>query len=54
MSVRLEDSLAGLVLELLGELPNADQEIIVEGYKFKVMAVSDRRIEKIWITLPEN
>lgn len=46
------DSFAGLVLEMLGEFPDEGHELSFELYQFKVVAVSERRIERILITLP--
>lgn len=46
------DSLAGLILEVVGELPEFDQELDIEGYRFKIVSVTDRRIERILLTLP--
>jgi gliding motility-associated protein GldE len=45
------ESLAGLLLERLGRLPRKDFELVLDGFRFKVMAVSKRRIEKILITV---
>ena len=45
------DSIAGLVLEHSGEMPKKDQELTIEGYKFKVNSVSKRRIEQIKVTI---
>ncbi|MEM6394719.1 MAG: gliding motility-associated protein GldE [Bacteroidota bacterium] len=47
-------SLAGLILEIVGRLPTLDQEIEFENYRFKIMAVGQRRVEEILITLPED
>jgi len=41
------DSLAGLLLELTGFIPNPNIEIVHEHFKFKVLSVSKRRIEKV-------
>lgn len=46
------DSIAGLVLELLGYLPKVDREISFMDYKLKVISVNDRRIEQVMISLP--
>lgn len=46
------DSLAGLLLELIGELPEINEEIKYNDFTFKVVAVNKRRIEKVKITLP--
>lgn len=45
------DSLAGLILELEGILPKRDKEINYHHLKFKIVSVSQRRIEKINISL---
>jgi len=45
------DSLAGLLLNLFGHIPKKDKEIAVGNYKFKVVSVSKRRIERIQVTL---
>lgn len=45
------DSVAGLLLELVGRIPKIDREITRMGFKFKVVAVSKRRIEEVLITL---
>ncbi len=41
------DTLAGLILEREGILPKVDKEIVIEKYRFKIISVSNRRIEKI-------
>ncbi|MCB0617683.1 MAG: gliding motility-associated protein GldE [Saprospiraceae bacterium] len=46
------DSLAGLVLELAGQIPKKDTEYAYNGFKFKIVTVGKRRIEQIRITLP--
>lgn len=48
------DSFAGMVLEMLGEFPDEGQEINLPPYRLKVVAVTDRRIERILITLPTD
>lgn len=48
------DSLAGLLLELLGRIPRKNIEIRFNDYRFKILAVSTKRIEKIQITLPNE
>ncbi len=45
------DSVAGLVLEHSGEMPKKDQELTIEGLKFKVASVGKRRIEQIKVTI---
>jgi len=46
------DSLAGLLIEIIGELPVLNEEIVYNNFIFKVLAVNKRRIEKVQITLP--
>ncbi|MEM1358491.1 MAG: transporter associated domain-containing protein, partial [Bacteroidota bacterium] len=46
------ESFAGLLLEMLGQFPEAEQEIEWDTYRFKVMSLSKRRVEEILITLP--
>lgn len=41
------DTLAGLILEIVGQIPDINREIVFEKYKFKIVAVTNRRIEKI-------
>lgn len=48
------DSIAGLILELVGQFPKQGSEHWFEGYKFKVLQVSKRRIVKIHVTLPKE
>ena len=47
------DSIAGLVLELKGELPKINNEMEFNDFKFKVVSVSKRRIKEVQLTLPE-
>jgi putative hemolysin len=46
------DTLAGLMLELAGEIPEAQQELTWDAYRFKVLGVARNRIEKVQVTLP--
>ncbi|MCB0688396.1 MAG: gliding motility-associated protein GldE [Saprospiraceae bacterium] len=52
--VKDADSLAGLILELMGRIPRKNIEIKFKEYRFKIMAVSAKRIEKVKITLPNE
>ena len=45
------DSLAGLILELLGRLPRKGREIKQNQFTFKVLEVNKKRIQQIKITL---
>jgi putative hemolysin len=44
------ESLAGLVLELFGRLPNASEEIEFENYKFNVISADPKRIKRVRVT----
>lgn len=44
------DSVAGLILEVKGIIPKIDTEIEYQHFKFKVVAVNKRRIEKVLLT----
>lgn len=46
------DTLAGLVLELKGDIPKTGAETSWNGFLFKVIAANNRRIEQIKLTLP--
>jgi putative hemolysin len=48
------DSIAGLILELYGELPAKDTEISHDTFCFKVTASNKRRIEQVLVTLQAN
>ncbi len=48
------DSVAGLILEVLGQIPKKDREVKYNDYRFKIVSVDDRRIKEIQITLPED
>ena len=60
-NLKSEDSetIAGLVVDLLGEIPDEDEQeeriIEHENYVFKIESVKDRRIEKVKLCIqPEN
>jgi gliding motility-associated protein GldE len=48
------DSVAGMILEMIGFIPKKGREVNYEGFRFKVESVSKRRIEQILITLPRE
>lgn len=47
------DSLAGIVLELVGQIPKIDQEVEFERFNFKIISASKKRVEKIKITIED-
>jgi gliding motility-associated protein GldE len=48
------DSLAGLILELSGKMPERGEEFKAADISFTVISVSSRRVEKIRVRLKEN
>lgn len=48
------DSLAGLILELYGQIPKKDAELYYNLFRFKIVSVSKRRIEQVLVTLPKQ
>jgi len=48
------DSLAGLILELLGRLPRKGRELKHEQFTFKTIEVNKKRIKQIKITIAKN
>ncbi|MFZ1751380.1 MAG: gliding motility-associated protein GldE [Saprospiraceae bacterium] len=47
------DSLAGLILEIVGTIPTSEKEISIENVTLKVVSVTKRRIEKISLIVHE-
>lgn len=45
------ESVAGLLLELFGRLPNASEEIEFENYKFNVISADSKRIKKVRVSI---
>jgi gliding motility-associated protein GldE len=45
------DSLAGLLLELVGELPSKDQVITSGDFEFKVLEIQQNRIQRVQLTI---
>jgi gliding motility-associated protein GldE len=48
------DSLAGLILEIRGQIPKVDAEIKYNGFNFKIVSANKRRIEQVLVTLPKD
>lgn len=48
------DTLAGLVLELKGDIPKTGAEIAWDGFLFTVTAADNRRIEQLKLALPRS
>ena len=47
------DTIAGMLLEIKGELPEQDNEIEIKGYIFKILEMNATRIVKVKITIHE-
>lgn len=45
------DSLAGLVLEMVGHIPKSEYQIVHEDVELKIVSVTNRRIEKIAVSI---
>ena len=45
------DSLAGLVLEIAGEFPQVDEEIVSGDFTFIPLAIQKNRIDKIKVVI---
>ncbi|MBA7573926.1 hypothetical protein ES708_15727 [subsurface metagenome] len=45
------DTLAGLILEFLGEIPNKNDKLTFKNFVFQILSVDKRRIKKIKVTL---
>ena len=49
------DSLAGLVLEIAGEFPQVNEEVLCDDYTFTPLVINKNRIEKVKVSLkPAN
>ena len=48
------DSLGGLVLEVIGHIPTADEEITIDNMVLKVVSANKRRIEKVSLIVNED
>lgn len=48
------NTLAGLIMMLLGRVPEVTDEVSFEGWRFEVMDMDGKRIDKVWVSrLPE-
>lgn len=48
------ETLAGLLLELFGEIPEKGRSIVISGYEFTIESVDKRRIREIRVDKKEN
>jgi magnesium and cobalt transporter len=45
------DTVAGLILNELGHMPERGEEVIIDHYQFKIISSSSRRINNLQVTL---
>ena len=48
------ETLAGLLLELTGEIPAVNQEIVQGDFRFKVLEIDKNRIQKVRVTITQT
>ena len=48
------DSLAGLVLEIAGEFPQVEEEVVSGDFTFITLAINKNRIDKVKVLLRQN
>ena len=48
------DTIAGLMLELFGQIPKINAESSYNQYRFKIVSVTKRRVKQVQITLPKK
>jgi putative hemolysin len=48
------DSLAGLVLEIAGEFPQVNEEVISDGYTFIPLEINKNRIDKVKVIIKQS
>jgi putative hemolysin len=48
------DTIAGLMLELFGQIPKINTESSYNQYRFKVVSVNKRRVKQVQVTLPNK
>ncbi|MDR1760754.1 MAG: hemolysin family protein [Fibrobacter sp.] len=48
------ETLSGLIQVTLGSIPNAGTEVVIDGFKFRVLQVKGTRMSKILMTVPPH
>ena len=48
------DSIAGMILEVLGFIPKPNRELLIKDHKFKILKADNRKIDRVKITLPHE
>ena len=53
----VSETIGGFIIDILGEIPDendAGRIVEFEDYKFKIMSIKERRIERVKIYMPEK
>lgn len=48
------ETLAGMILEIKGEIPKRNEKIVYDNYVFQILSVDDRRIKKVKLQINER
>lgn len=48
------DTIGGIVLNAFGHMPERDEEITIDGFRFKVTNADKRRLIQLKVTVPKN
>ncbi|AKA34635.1 hemolysin family protein [Flagellimonas lutaonensis] len=49
------ETLGGLIMNQMGEIPEKDSEIVIEGFRFKILEVSNTKIDLVTVhAIPDN
>jgi CBS domain containing-hemolysin-like protein len=49
------ETLGGLIMNQIGEIPEKDSEIVIEGFRFKILEVSNTKIDLVTVhAIPDN
>ena len=48
------DTVGGLVMHAFGHLPEKGEEVVLDGYQFKVMHADRRRLQQLQVKIPED
>ncbi|MBO9488941.1 CBS domain-containing protein [Endozoicomonas sp. G2_1] len=48
------DTIGGIVLHQFGHMPKKGEEMVIDGFEFKIVAADNRRIQTIQVTVPKE
>lgn len=48
------ETLGGLIMNQIGEIPEKDSEILIEGFRFKILEVSNTKIDLVTVQTTED